>query len=255
VGGQTNASYLRKLGMADDQIFLGYDVVDNDHFSSKSTIARATEPSVRKKLGLPRRYILACARFTLKKNLPFLVTAYSSFVRRFGSDAPSLVMLGDGPLRSELESLTLSLNLKHKVHFHGFQSYETIPSYYALAEAFVHPSTVEQWGLVVNEAMACGTPVLVSKPCGAAAELVKEGVTGYTFDPQNRDELAARIYDLTSDPERRAGLSRNCLDEIALWSPARFVSGLRQAMHRARGDYRGPSPLNRLLARGLSGLR
>ncbi len=69
----------------------------------------------------------------------------------------------------------------------GFKPYDELPVYYALANAFVHASTSEQWGLVVNEAIATGLPVIVSNRCGCAPELVNGN--GFTFDPTNEDEL------------------------------------------------------------------
>ena len=102
----------------------------------------------------------------------------------------SLVLLGDGPLKSDLCRLISDLRLDACVHLPGFKQYHELPVYYGLASAFVHASTTEQWGLVVNEAMASGLPVLVSNRCGCAQDLVKEGVNGFTFDPCNVEQLA-----------------------------------------------------------------
>ena len=65
---------------------------------------------------------------------------------------------------------------------------------YGLASAFVHPSTTEQWGLVVNEAAAAGLPLIVSERCGCAPELVRQGVTGFLFDPYDIDAICSRYY-------------------------------------------------------------
>ncbi len=79
-----------------------------------------------------------------------------------------LVLLGDGPLKPTLLKLISSLGLESCVHLPGFKQYDELPVYLGLAETFIHASTTEQWGLVVNEAMASGLPVLVSNRCGCA---------------------------------------------------------------------------------------
>ena len=82
------------------------------------------------------------------------------------------------------------------MHLPGFKPYDELPVYYALANAFVHASTTEQWGLVVNEAIASGLPVIVSNRCGCAPELVNGN--GFTFDPTNEHELTARLLEMAS---------------------------------------------------------
>src|SRR5690606_18401005 len=105
---------------------------------------------------------------------------------------------------------------------------------YADAGAFVHASTTEQWGLVVNEAMACGLPVLVSNRCGCAPDLVKEGVNGWTFDPTDPATLAELMTTLASLPEtERDALGAAGKRIIANWGPERFATGLIAAATRA----------------------
>ena len=141
--------------------------------------------ALRQRLGLPERYFLASARFIEKKNLSGLLHAYAAYRRATPDDPWSLVVLGDGELRPELERLRGELGLDDVVSFPGYRSYQELPAYYGLASCFVHASTTEQWGLVVNEAMAAGLPVLVSNRCGCAANLVQEdgvqeGGNGFT---------------------------------------------------------------------------
>jgi glycosyltransferase involved in cell wall biosynthesis len=91
--------------------------------------------------------------------------------------------------------------LEHKlpgVHFYGFRQVEENPVFYALADAFILPSLWEEWGLVVNEAMASGLPVIVSKTAGCATDLVQEGVNGFTFDPGNVEQLAQLMRQISA---------------------------------------------------------
>src|SRR6266481_4423615 len=194
VGGQRHIDYLVELGMPPERIFTGYDVVDNEYFRQRAEEIRSQKSEVRCNYGLPENYFLASARFIEKKNLPRLIRAYAEYRDRlketgatdpgYNRDTPwELVLLGDGPLRETLNAQLSTLNLHSHVHLPGFKQYDELPVYYALANAFVHASTTEQWGLVVNEAIASGLPVIVSERCGCVPELVRGN--GFTFDPMD----------------------------------------------------------------------
>ena len=205
---------------------------------------------------LPERFFLAAARFVAKKNLTGLLRAYALYRTAWGEAAggesagntrgfrppgvPSaagpwdLVVLGNGPLEPALRELIGELGLEAHVRLPGFKQYPELPVYYGRAGAFVHASSTEQWGLVVNEAMASGLPVLVSNRCGCAADLVREGVNGFTFDPWNLEELAHLLLRITQTPKTRLlemGLAGRRI--IAAWGPERFAAGLRMAAETA----------------------
>ena len=227
VGGTPHKDYLMQLGMPAGRAFLGYDAVDNRYFADKAAEIGNRKSEIRNQNGLPEKYFLASARFVEKKNLPRLLQAYARYRQlasnsEFGnlksegtSSRPSpqnaegvvpwnLVLLGDGPLRPALVSQIQGLGLHEHVQMPGFKQYPELPAYYGLASAFVHASTTEQWGLVVNEAMASGLPVLVSNRCGCARALVQEGVNGFTFDPCNVEQLAQLMVKISAFKVGRA---------------------------------------------------
>lgn len=235
VGGEPQAAYLERLGLATEAIFRGYNAVDNRHFATANHW-RKHGAAGREQLGLPPRYLLAVSRFTAKKNLSRLIEGFALWRH----DAPpaqqdlNLLILGDGPLRPALEAQVASLGLQAWVHLPGSCSYADLPSRYGLAEAFIHASTVEQWGLVVNEAMAAGLPVLVSATCGCAPELVQQGVTGLRFQPQKASAIAAAIHWLMNlPPASRQRLGEASLRRVASYGPAAFAAGLEEAVHYA----------------------
>jgi len=239
VAGPTHRDYVLSLGMPMSRIQLGYDVIDNAHFAAGADAARADEAAQRRALGLPSRYVLASARFIAKKNLPRLVEAYGLALALNAGDGPDLVILGDGPDRPDLEALITRSGLGGRVHLPGFRGYDALPAFYGLAEAFAHVSTVEQWGLVINEAMASGVPVLVSKPCGAAA-LVQHGASGLLVDPHSPQDIAqalARLFRLS--PQERGAMGRAGRKAIARWGPDRFADSLRAAAETAVAASRG----------------
>jgi glycosyltransferase involved in cell wall biosynthesis len=242
VGGQRHVEYLVELGMPQERIFTGYDVVDNAYFRQKAEEVRSRKSEVRQKYGLPENYFLASARFIEKKNLSRLIRAYAEYrrvseVRSQKSEisrnkAWDLVLLGDGPLKSDLCHLISDLCLNGHVHLPGFKQYDELAVYYALANAFVHASTTEQWGLVVNEAIASGLPVIVSNRCGCVPELVRDN--GFTFDPMDEHELASllfRMATLSDDDRRRLGDTSYKI--AANFSPKRFGEGLERAARMA----------------------
>lgn len=231
VGGSSAKDYVVELGIPADRVFKGYDVIDNDHFS-------LDKDSKHSSLGdriCARPYFLASNRFIDKKNLPRLIQAYAKYRESLrGSDTGvtetwDLVMLGDGPMRDDLIALTSKINLTENVHFVGFKQYNELPAYYWNAGAFVHASTTEQWGLVVNEAMAAGLPVLVSNRCGSASDLVHEGVNGFTFDPTNVDEIAGLMCRVAVPDFPRSDFGIASQRIIADWGPDRFATGLKAA--------------------------
>jgi len=254
VAGGRGSDYLASLGLEPSRHFRPWDVVDNAHFAAGAAASRHNEVDLRAILGLPARYFLCVARFVPKKNLRRLIEGYADYARRAGDDAWSLVLSGSGPLESELRGAAAAAGRAARVHFPGFTQYPGLPALYGLAGAFVLPSSSDQWGLVVNEAMAAGLPVLVSARCGCAPDLVREGENGFTFDPTDVDGLARRLAQLAEmEPGQRAAIGQRSREIVASYSPEAFAHGLEAAIACATRDQRAPrSWLTRGLVRLLS---
>jgi len=229
--------------MPRERIALGYDVVDNDYFTRGADAIR-TDPTARQRLGLPENYFLASARFVPKKNLLGLVDAFALYRKRGGNW--NLVIVGDGLLRPELESRVDHFGIHEFVHLAGFRQYDELPAYYGLASAFVLPSTIEQWGLVVNEAMAAGLPVIVSDVCGCAPDLVVDGETGFVVPPI-ADSIAEALVKLAGDPDRALEMGRRGRERIGAWGLDRFAGGLWHAA-RTSEPQRGSWCLSAILS-------
>ena len=188
---------------------------------------------------MPKNYFLASARFIAKKNLFTLLRAYAVYRKRESlvtgpSSLWSLVLLGDGPLKSELRDLISDLDLQDCVLLPGFQQYGELPRYYAGANAFVHASTTEQWGLVVNEAMASGLPLIVSNRCGCAPDLVREGVNGFAFDPTDQEQLSDCLHRMASlSCEERERFGAASVEIVSRFGVERFADGLLRAVQLA----------------------
>ena len=246
VGGRAHEEYLETLGLPPDRVIYGYDVVDNDHFAQGAQRARRQANTEEDRLGLSRPYFLASGRFVEKKNFPGLIEAFAEY-RRTVSEAWDLVILGDGPTRHNIERAIERNGLQDAVHLPGFKQYDELPLYYGRAGAFVHPSTTEQWGLVVNEAMAAGLPVLVSERCGCAPDLVDAGRNGYTFDPGASGDIAHALRRVSQAEDGLDDMGRVSREIVEKWAPDRFGRGLERAVERARDA--GP-PAASILDRG-----
>lgn len=247
-GGTPQAIYLHRLGIPRDNTFLGYDVVDNDYFAEGASTARQNASALRQSLGLPEKYFLCICRFVGEKNLPTLLDAYAAYRRAAGDTAWKLVLAGDGPLKPQLLKLREQLGLIDDVLMPGFRQYHELPPYYGLAGAFVLPSVSETWGLVVNEAMASGLPVLVSDHCGCAADLVRNGENGFTFNPHDPATIAEHLARLASPQTDLTAMGECSRRIVAHWTPDAFAHSLECAVQAARvSPRRRARPADRLL--------
>jgi 1,2-diacylglycerol 3-alpha-glucosyltransferase len=226
VAGKVHQQYLTQLGMPSEAIWLGYDVVDNAVFHPDKI------RSLRFLAGCvpPRPYFLTINRFVPKKNLLAVISAYAAYRQLAGKEAWELVLCGDGDLRPAIEDLITKLGLNDCVHLTGFLQQDEMLPYFAHASCFIHASIQEEWGLVVNEAMAAGLPVLVSNRCGCFNELVVEGENGFGFDPENFAQITGLMVKISSGQVDLELMSHASLTQIDKFSPQLFATGLMAAI-------------------------
>jgi glycosyltransferase involved in cell wall biosynthesis len=229
VAGIHSKAYAEFLGIPPKRIFVGYDVVDNDYFSHQAEAVRENAPHLRKKYSLPENYFLAMGRFDAKKNFLRLLEAYSHYRQDYDDEAWGLVICGAGPLEYEIKLKANQLNL-HQVQFPGFAQITDLPIYYGLARCFIMPSLGDTWGLVINEAMASGLPVLVSRACGCTPDLVQEGVNGYTLDPYDTGVLAQLMRKMSSGDLDLKAMGEASRTIIAGFSLETFAQNLFKAV-------------------------
>ncbi|MBD2150289.1 glycosyltransferase family 4 protein [Pseudanabaena sp. FACHB-1277] len=223
VGGQPHQRYLENLDMPKDSIFFGYDVVNNNDFD-RDKIRHLPRP-----IKFP--FFLAINRFIPKKNLIFLLSAYAQYLQRVDqTSAWHLVLCGDGEMRSQIEQKIFELGIQDQVHLTGFLQQAELLPYFAHAKCFVHTSTTEQWGLVVNEAMAAGLPVLVSNRCGCYEDLLIEGINGFGFDPEDQAELTNLMLKMSAKYIDLEEMGKAALMHIQNFSPNYFAQGVQNAI-------------------------
>lgn len=229
VGGHKHADYLVELGMPRERIFMGYDVVDTTYLAAE--VDRLRQAPGERPRELPSApYILSVNRFIERKNLTALIDAFADSVRATKHDW-ELVLLGGGELEQPLRDHASASGLAERIHFPGFQSYADVPKWYAYAGVFVHPARSEQWGLVVNEAMAAELPIVLSNACGCHPDLIEEGQSGLSFSPQDKSQLAEHLSRLIDAPELRQSMGQRSRQLITeRYAPAAFGEGLATAV-------------------------
>jgi glycosyltransferase involved in cell wall biosynthesis len=132
-------------------------------------------------------------------------------------------------LRGALEGYASSQGIAN-VHFVGFKNQKELPRYFGAADVFVLPSGIEPWGLVINEAMNFGLPVICSDQVGCAADLVRPGENGYIFPVGNIQSLADRLLAVLSDGEKCESMGRRSRELVAEWGFGADAEGLVAAL-------------------------
>ncbi|MGA6828438.1 glycosyltransferase [Nitrospira sp. NS4] len=229
--GERTVAYLMRMGFPRERIWTGYDVVANQDFADGAAAARLQADTIRRRLGLPEQYFLFVGRFAPEKNLPRLLEAYAGYRAAAGhrGRAWGLVLVGSGPQEPMLREQARNLP---DVVFSGFQQGDTVSAYYGLASCLVLPSVSETWGLVVNEAMAAGLPVLVSHRCGCVPELVRPGVNGYVCDPLDTGGMTWLMAVMSSDVADLRAMGEASRQIVALYTPETWARTLADCIER-----------------------
>ncbi|MGE5361498.1 MAG: glycosyltransferase family 4 protein [Bacteroidales bacterium] len=228
--GQANKEYLRHYGVADERLFFAPHFVDNDFFARGAERARAdgTAASIRDRFQIPGDATVALfvGRLIAQKRVTDLLQALMR-TRQSGANIHVLVV-GSGPEAGELQALAARLDVP--AHFAGFVNQRQLPAFYAASSAIVMPSE-ETWGLVVNEAMACGLPAIVSSSVGCAPDLLTEDATGYSYPIGDAGALADALLRLLSKRRDRGdAMARAVRTRIARYSCEAAVRGTMAAL-------------------------
>lgn len=184
VNGTETIKYLKSIGVKDNKIHLAgmsADTKIKEHVSKLSpTEIHNIEKEYNKiQNGLLYLYV---GRISYAKGADRLIEAWERHSKKYPND--TLIMAGDGELLNKYQDYKIK-----NLQLLGRVEYDSIYKLYAIADVFVIATMQDNWSLVVPEAMSCGIPVATSIYNGCHTDLIKEGITGFTFDPQNKDEI------------------------------------------------------------------
>ena len=241
--GTMNREYYRAVGFREERLFRMPYAVDNDWFRARIKEAGEKRDAFRAELGLePGRPIaLFAAKLQRRKRAQDLIRAFKAIAHLPEARRPYLLIAGDGELRDELHSLASDAP-EGSIRFLGFRGQTELPPLYDLCNVFVLPSDTEPWGLVTNEAMNAGVPVIATTEVGAARDLVHDGDNGFVIEPGDIEGLSAALLKIFSDPEASARMGARSLEIIDKWSFREDVDGLREALRHYFGDRIEPRP-------------
>jgi glycosyltransferase involved in cell wall biosynthesis len=228
--GQECVDYSRFLAGKKKPAYLaGWNVVDNAAIG-KAADDSSGDDAIYDHFGIEEGspFFLMAIRFIAKKNADRVISAYASYRRRAGSDAAPLVICGQGELEDDYRRRADELGIGDDVKIVPWLDYAQVPRASRLSTAVLLASSHDQWGLIVNEALAAGAPVLVSNRCGAH-ELVKNGVNGFTFAPGDVEHLSTLMGNLAGDPDLLIRLSQNTAPSMEDFSIDQFLDVYLQA--------------------------
>lgn len=232
--GTLSEDFLAQHGAERSRIFRFANTPDVEALSRRIDEARGFREATRRALGVPagEPLVLFVARLIGAKDPAALLAAQAILEARGG--APWLVLVGEGAQGNPLREFVRSRRLA-RVVFAGTREPQDLPAIWAAADLFVLPSRHEPWGVVVNEAMAAGLPVVLSDRVGAAPDLLEDGVNGRLFPSGDAERLAAAIAEIAGDADLRARMGAASRRVVAGWGYGPSVEGFASAVGAAAG--------------------
>jgi glycosyltransferase involved in cell wall biosynthesis len=229
--GSANKAFYRAMGVPEEKISLVPYTVDNERFTRASSLSSEDRLAMRATLGLSpdRPAVLYASKFQRRKHPDDLVRAAQKLVGE--GLAFDLVMVGSGEMETELKALVAAGGPAGTV-FPGFVNQMDLPRVFGACDVFVLPSEEEPWGLIVNEAMCAGLPIVVASEVGCVPDLLREGENGHSFPARDVDGLAAALRPIIADAALRQSMSAKSRAIIAGWSYEQCLEGLRAQISR-----------------------
>jgi len=228
--GKNNREYWEHYGANRNKLFFMPYVVNNDFFQERAKYHRPDRNRIREEFGIKdeRPIILFCGKLVPWKQPLLLLEAYSHVRREFPC---ALLFVGDGVLRSQMEDRIASESI-NDVYIAGFKNQSEVSKAYTAADILTLPSADEPWGLVINEGMNFGLPVVTTNRVGCAVNLVQQQVNGFVVSHDRVDEFADALESLVSNQKLRLEYGANSLSIIQKWNFGRCVDGLKHAMRQ-----------------------
>ncbi len=227
-GGTRAKEYFIKLGVNPEKISIAFNVNDVEKYKELNTKFRKVSDNIKKEIGfLGKKIIMFYGQLIERKGVDILLHAFKK-IKEVHQDF-ALLIVGSGIFKQSLNEIIEKENIKDSVILED-PGDDVVCKYYAISDIFVLPSREEVWGLVVNEAMACGLPIIVSDIAGVSEDLVKNGVNGFVFKSGNIDSLYEKLEILVLSAETRARFGKNSTSVIKSFNPEASTKGFVEAI-------------------------
>lgn len=199
--GKSSADYLLTLGIQPSQIAVtNAAVIDEDVIRKNFDQAKIQDLEITSS-NSPRSFVYV-GRLAEEKNLELLIRAFIAVKENNKVSDWKLLFVGDGPAKEKLSKISGKYLESQSIEFAGGHPWYKVPAWLAKSDVLILPSKSEPWGLVVNEAMVCGMPVIVSEKCGCAEDLVRSGINGFLFNPESQSDLETALKFFIENPEK-----------------------------------------------------
>ena len=208
--------YHQSIGVQSNQLAITPYVVDEELISRVHAATQVDAFRMANAIPTNAFVFVFCAKFIERKRPLDVIAAFAQVAKL--CKETYLIMIGDGPLKNEMEDTVRNLNIKDKVLFPGLIPYTSLPEWYTAADVLVFTSEHEPYGLPVNEAMLCGIPVIVSDRIGARLDLVDEGITGWIYPVGDVNALASCMDDAISHPIQVKQMGTTAQAKMHNWS-------------------------------------
>jgi glycosyltransferase involved in cell wall biosynthesis len=235
--GSRNLEYLRYYGVPENRLFFVPHFVDNQWFSARADEAISRRDQQRAIWGVTSQTTVALftGKLIAKKRPHDLLRALACL--RGTATEVVAVFVGSGDLESSLRATANDLQMA--AHFEGFRNQTELPHYYVASDVLVLPSDGgETWGLVVNEAMACGIPAIVSDAVGCSPDMIDEGKTGLTFEMGDVEALAECLIRVSSLIRDNFDFKTNLNKKLETYSIAHATESTLSAIRSIAGQAR-----------------
>lgn len=209
--GERAKKYFIKSGAKEKNIYIHTFSTLHANDIEKFPVDLKTKNKIRVELGLAQSNFIAIAvgRFIPLKRYAELITEWSKMPEDY-----LLLLIGGGEEENKYRQIIEELHIQN-VQIEGFYQKEELKRFYMASDVFVHPTSYDVWGLVVNEAMAAGLPTVVSDHCVAGLELIKDGENGFIVPMGNDKSLCDKVKNLHDVPELYKKMCQASLDTIA----------------------------------------
>lgn len=230
--GKRNKAYLQHYGVPEKRLFFAPHFVDNDFFSTcaREAVVSGNHLRIRDEFNIPHDafVVLFVGKFIPQKRPADFVRACLHILQLPEDVKMHAILVGDGLLSNDLQ--LLARPQAEQIHFAGFRNQTELPAFYCTSDVLILPGR-ETWGLVINEAMACGIPAIVSDVAGCVPDLIEEGRTGYTYPVGDVNALTQRLLALRQVWEDKPAVMHQAVAEkMSVYSIEKATEGLEKAL-------------------------
>jgi len=225
--GQDGRAFAMRYGVPPERVHIARHVVDVEYFASEAAAARSTRETTRAELGVSGVVFVFIGRLLRGKGTGPLLAAYTAVEHELPGGT-SLLFVGDGPEEVRIARMARSEGLRVKLV--GFHQKTDLPRLYAAGDVFVFPTLGDPYGLVVDEAMAVGLPIISTTAAGEILERVVDGVNGYLVPPDDPEALAGAMQRLAVDSTLRHQMGARSAEMVAPYTPDRWAEAFEVAV-------------------------